>query len=204
MNITSNNKLKGDIRLATLEDAADLLEIYRPFIQNTSITFEYAVPTLEEFTKRIQNIIDFYPWLVYEEEGKILGYAYATPYGVREAYKWSATLSIYLMPEAEGKGVAQYLYNTLLKLLKEQGIYKAYAIVTLPNLKSEKFHLKMGFEKVGIFENIGYKLGEWKNVCYLHYTLKACEGEPQSPIALKDILGKHTLEDYLKINNIFV
>lgn len=200
MKISSNDNLKGNIRMATLEDAVHLLEIYAPFIQNTSITFEYAVPTIEEFTKRIQNVIAFYPWLIYEEEGKVLGYAYATPYGVREAYKWSTTLSIYLVPEAEGKGIAQYLYEVLLILLKEQGIYKTYAIVTLPNFKSEKFHQKMGFKKVGTFENIGYKLGKWKNVCYLQYDLEKCEGKPQDPIALKNLLENNTIEAYLKIN----
>lgn len=190
-------QIKGSLRMATQTDSLQMLEIYKPFVEKTCITFEYVSPSKEEFSKRVEQITAFYPWLVYEEEGEVLGYAYASPYGTREAYMWSVTLSIYIEPKAQGKGISQYLYKILLKLLKAQGIHNAYAVITLPNLKSERFHEKIGFKKIGVFEKIGYKLGEWRDICYLQYDINTCESIPKRPIPIRELLSIHTIETYL-------
>jgi L-amino acid N-acyltransferase YncA len=172
------------IRLAAEGDSASILKIYIPFITDTYVSFENEVPALEEFEKRIRNIQKKFPWLVCEINGNIAGYAYASRYRERESYDWSADFSVYVDPEHHGKKIGTALYFSLFELLKIQGYYNIYAGIALPNIKSESLHESFGFKGIGIYHNVGYKLGSWHDVRW--YELKIKE-HIQSPIKPKDI-----------------
>jgi len=126
------------IRLATEDDSDSLLEIYAPYITNTTYTFEYDIPTIMEFKERIAKIRKYYPWLVCEINKRIAGYAYASRFREREAYKWSVSLSIYINQDHHRRGIGRALYFALIELLRLQGFYNAYVAVTVPNIKSER------------------------------------------------------------------
>jgi phosphinothricin acetyltransferase len=174
------------IRLAEDEDARQMLDIYAPFITNSVITFENDVPAEKEFRERIQNIQKKYPWLVYEIDGKIAGYAYASPFHERAAYEWSVDLSIYVSPEFHGKGAGRSLYYALLEILKLQGFCNAVSLVTVPNEKSERLHKSFGFSEIGIYENIGYKFG-WKSVRWLGLKINDYRDIPEVPRKIGEV-----------------
>ncbi|HTB26699.1 MAG TPA: GNAT family N-acetyltransferase, partial [Puia sp.] len=133
------------IRLVTENDAKLVLEIYKPYILDTIITFEYEVPTLEEFIRRIKTVSSEYPWLVCLLGNKIVGYAYAGRHRDRTAYQWSVDAAVYLSPAVHRKGIARILYESLFSILRLQGYYNVYAGISLPNEKSTGFHKAMGF-----------------------------------------------------------
>ncbi len=163
------------IRFAKEADIPQILEIYGPYVLNTAISFEYTVPTLEEFTQRFREITRQFPWLVWEEEGRILGYAYGSlPFG-RAAYRWVAASSIYLSPAAQGKGGGRKLYAALEDLLQRQGYRKTYAIVTSDNPGSLRFHEKTGFRFVAEFSDCGIKFGRKYSVVWLEKDLNCGE-----------------------------
>lgn len=155
------------IRLAALRDLPAILEIYRPYIEQTAITFEYDVPSSESFTERFLNITALCPWLVWEENGEILGYAYGAPAFERKAYAWCADLSVYLKPEAFGRGIGRSLYAKLEQLLEAQGYRVLYALVTTANAPSVEFHKAVGYREVASFPRCGWKLGQWHGVIWL-------------------------------------
>lgn len=155
------------IRPARLEDASEILKIYEPYIKKTTITFEYEVPSLEEFRGRMTGIIGAYPYLVCEADGKILAYAYAHRFHERAAYQWDAELSVYVEEEHTGLGMGKALYHALMELLKLQNVKNAYALVTSPNERSEALHLGMGFRLEGLNRETGYKMGKWLDVSCL-------------------------------------
>jgi phosphinothricin acetyltransferase len=126
---------------------------------------------MEQMVHRIQQYTEKYPWLVAEENGKILGYAYASSYRERKAYQWSCECSVYLAPESRKKGIAKQLYTELFRILTNQGLRNVYAVITLPNHDSQHFHASCGFEHLGIFRNVGYKLGAWHDVLWMVKTL---------------------------------
>lgn len=163
------------IRLATETDIPRILDIYAPYILNTAVSFEYTVPTLEEFTLRFRDITRQFPWLVWEENGNILGYAYASlPFG-REAYRWCAASSIYLAPEAQGKGIGRKLYSALEALLVAQGYRKTYAIITSDNPGSLRFHEKVGFRFLARFADCGIKFSKLYSVVWMEKDLNTGE-----------------------------
>ncbi|WP_312642151.1 N-acetyltransferase family protein [Hydrogenoanaerobacterium sp.] len=174
------------IRFASLEDAPALLGIYTPYVTGTTITFEYEVPSVTEFEGRIASISKSYPYLVCESSGIPVGYAYASLYRTRAAYQWDVETSIYLHPDAQGKGVASALYDALMALLVLQGVYNVYACITHPNERSERFHKSYGFQKVGVFQKAGYKFGRWCDVIWLEKPLHDRFGapEPIKPVAM--------------------
>lgn len=151
------------IRFAKLEEADVLLNIYKQYI-DTPITFEYNLPSIKEFEIRIVDISKVYPYLVYETNGNIVGYAYAHRDRERKAYDWNVETSIYVDKNYLGGGVGKALYTELINLLKKQGIRNLYAYITLPNEKSEGIHKKFGFEKIGTYHKTGYKNGVWYDV----------------------------------------
>ncbi|GAB3942692.1 GNAT family N-acetyltransferase [Spirosoma harenae] len=175
------------IRFATLADAPAILAIYAPFITDSSTSFEYEVPTVEEFTGRIQMIQKQFPYLVAEVEGRIMGYAYASKHRDRTAYQWSVETSVYIHPDGHRQGIARQLYTRLFDLLRQQGYYNAYAGITLPNPKSEAFHQTMGFEPVGIYKNIGYKMGDWHSVAWFQLVLQPYAMNPTAPLSIEAI-----------------
>lgn len=152
------------IRLAVQNDCSSILDIYAPFVTDTAVTFEYKVPTANEFGERMAGIQKMYPWLVLETGGRIAGYAYASRFSEREAFDWSAELSIYINPEFHGKHLGKALFSALLEILKLQGFCSVYSGVCVPNVKSEALHESFGFEEMAVYKNIGYKLGSWRDL----------------------------------------
>ena len=159
------------IRYADAGDATRLLKIYVWYVENTAITFEYEVPSQEEFGARIENTLKTYPYLVLEEGGRILGYACAGPFKDRAAYSLSCEVSIYLDREARGRGYGRALYEALERALKEKGILNLYACIADPiredeylTRDSESFHSRIGYVKVGTFHSCGRKFGRRYNM----------------------------------------
>lgn len=172
----------SQIRLATPEDAAGILAIYAPYIQNTSYTFETEVPSVQEFAERIRSYLVNWPWLVWEEEGKVVGYAYGARYRERVAYQWCTESSIYMHDDFQKAGIGRRLYATLIEILKRQGFRNVYAVINLPNEKSVAFHEKSGFTHFATYEQVGYKLGKWKNVGWWRLVLNEFGDEPAAPV----------------------
>jgi L-amino acid N-acyltransferase YncA len=174
-------------RLIEPTDCAAVLAVYKPYVEKTAYTFEYVVPTMEEFADKIQMITGKYPWLVGEYKGKIIGYAYGSTHRARTAYQWSPEATIYVSEEFHGSGIARILYKTLFDLLRMQGFYNVYAGVLMSNDKSVGFHKAMGFYEVGIFKHIGYKLGAWHDNLWLQLHLAEHIHEPAFPKAFPEI-----------------
>jgi L-amino acid N-acyltransferase YncA len=145
------------IRLATPNDSAGILEIYAPYIANTSFTFETEVPSLEDFQKRISDYLINWPWLVCEIDGVIAGYAYGAKYRERVAYQWCVESSIYIHDDFQKQGVGKALYTALIEIFKMQGYRNVYAVINLPNDRSVKFHESCGFTYFATYEKVGYK-----------------------------------------------
>ena len=154
------------IRPATEKDVPEILAIYAPYIENSTATFEYDVPCLSSFTQRFRDITAQFPWLVWEEEGQVLGYAYASAPYSRAAFSWCAEPSIYLRPEARGRDIGRKLYTVLEAILEKQGYQVLYALVTGENTASIRFHEKMGYRQTGIFTKSGYKFGRWYHLLW--------------------------------------
>lgn len=185
------------IRLITENDAPQVLDIYRPYVENTIISFEYEVPTATEFLERIRTNTSKYPWLVCLHHDKIIGYAYGSTHRYRTAYQWSPESTIYLSPEFHGKGIARILYETLFSLLRLQGYFNVFAGVGLPNEKSVAFHKAVGFEDIGIFRNVGYKLGGWHNTHWFQLALQELIKEPLVPQKIEEIIGTNSFKQIM-------
>lgn len=171
------------IRTATTDDAAAMRDIYRPYVEETAVTFEYEVPSLEEFTRRVQATLQRYPWLVAEDGGRIVGYAYAGAFKGRRAYDWSVETSIYLERSRRGEGTGRALYTRLEELLRAQGICNANACVAYAEVEDEHltnnslhFHQRLGYTPVGTFHSCAYKFGTWYSMMWLEKHL--CEHGP--------------------------
>ena len=169
------------IRIATEADVPEILDIYAPYVQNTTYSFEYTVPTPEVFLARFRKITAQFPWLVWEENGKILGYAYGSLPFERSGYAWIAEVSIYLLPEAQGKGVGRRLYAALETVLARQGYQLCYAIITSSNTGSLAFHKAVGYEFLAEFPDCGYKFQQCHGIIWLQKRLKPVEIPTESP-----------------------
>lgn len=161
------------IRAATWTDVQAILNIYAPYIRETAITFEYEVPEISDFLARFERIAEKYPWLVWEENGKILGYAYADQAFARKAYAWDADMSIYLDMNARGRGIGEKLYECLEQILRAYGYHNLYALITGDNLVSVRFHKRRNYAHLGTLEKSGWKFGKWYDVHW--YGLRLCE-----------------------------
>ncbi|MBE6768277.1 MAG: N-acetyltransferase [Ruminococcaceae bacterium] len=173
------------IRLATVEDVPQILEIYAPYVENTAVSFEYTVPTPEGFTARFLSVTAHFPWLVWEEEGVILGYAYGSLPFERAAYQWCAAASIYLCPEAQGRGIGKSLYTELERLLQLQGYRKVYAVITTANEGSVAFHRAVGYRHTATMPNCGYKFGKWYGTVWMEKDLNAWDVPPGEPTSIQ-------------------
>lgn len=169
------------IRLARPEDIPAILEIYAPYVRDTAISFEYEVPAPDEFRARFERVAARFPWIVWEEDGRILGYAYGSEAFVRAAYAWDADLSIYLRPDARGRGLGDRLYGCLEELLVRQGYHNLYGIVTEENRRSRRFHARRGYELLGVLKQAGWKLGSWHDVCWYGKRFRAAEAPGGAP-----------------------
>ena len=160
-----------EIRNVQVEDAANLVAIYAPYVEKTAITFETQVPTVEDFENRIKKTMKKFPYLVAIEEGQIVGYAYASTYYARAAYDWTVELSVYVQKEARGKGVGTLLYTALEEELTARGFKNFLACIALPNPASIALHEKRGYEQVAHFKKVGYKFGTWHDIVWLQKSL---------------------------------
>ena len=175
------------IRIATEGDIPAILEIYAPYVENTTITFEYDVPGREELLRRFREITVQFPWLVWEEKGEILGYAYAAPPYTRSAYRWCAEPSIYLKPQARGRDIGRKLYTALEELLKLQGYQVLYALITQENISSLHFHEKLGYRRKVLFDNCGFKFNRWLGVYWLEKRLNSVEIPKSFPTSFRQL-----------------
>ena len=197
------------IRAAEKADVPAMLAIYAPYVLETTVTFEYAVPALSEFEDRFSAVTEKLPWLVWEEKGAVLGYAYASLPFTRAAYAWCAEPSIYLRSDARGRGIGKRLYAALEAILLELGYVVSYAIITGENAPSLAFHYALGYRKCGELVNSGQKFGRWLDVYWLEKRLNSVETPRNSPILWKefskniqkfsDILGKMSLSESAKV-----
>ncbi len=175
------------IRLATAADAAGMLEIYAPFVSDTSITFETEVPGHQAFQNRIRHYMEFCPWLVAEDKGKIIGYAYAYRHRERTAYQWSVECSVYIHPDFLRRSIASRLYEKLFLILRSQGFRNIYAVINLPNDRSVALHERLGFRYFATYEQVGYKLGQWKNVGWWRLILGEFGDDPAAPVPFSEL-----------------
>ena len=167
------------IRLATEDDAPSILEIYAPIVRETPISFEYDVPTEAEMRGRIRSKLEHYPWLVMENEGELMGYAYAGRWRDRAAYDWSVETTVYVSAKARRGGVGRTLYNALFEALREQGFVLAVAGITLPNAGSVGLHEAVGFMAMGVARNAGYKFGRWHDIGFWQLQLQDPPDDPK-------------------------
>lgn len=166
------------IRIARQEDVPAMLEIYAPYVEKTTVSFEYEVPSEEAFMKRFLDHTGQFPWLVWEETGEILGYAYAGAAFERAAYRWCAESSVYLREDARCRGLGRKLMDALEGILQKQGYRVLYALITEENESSLRFHEALGFVQVACLPDCGYKMDRWLGVCYLEKRLAQKE-EPE-------------------------
>lgn len=177
------------IRFATREDLPRMLEIYSHYVLNTTASFEYAPPSPQAFAQRFETVTGMFPWLVYEEEGRVLGYAYGSYPFSRDAYRWSGESSVYLDREAQGRGVGRALYAALEELLQAQGLRLLYAVVTEENEGSLAFHRAVGFQEVARFPGIGIKHGKQLGTVWLQKVLNSGELPMNFPVPVGTIVS---------------
>jgi L-amino acid N-acyltransferase YncA len=192
-----------EIRIATPSDAAQMLSIYTPYITNNAISFEVTVPSVAEFEQRITATLGYYPWLACESAGRVVGYAYASQHRERQAYQWSVECSVYVDQDHRRKAIGLALYTSLFACLRLQGYANVLAGITLPNVASQTLHERLGFEPVGMYKNIGYKLGAWSNVWWGQLTLSDLPDHPSPAKAIADISGTPAWQIALASGNNF-
>lgn len=176
------------IRPATEKDVPEILEIYAPYVENTTVSFEYDVPCQKTFLQRFYDITAQFPWLVWEEDGRILGYAYASAPYSRAAFSWCAEPSIYLRHEAKGRGIGRKLYTVLEKIVEIQGYQVLYALITAENSESIRFHEKAGYKTSVEFSNCGFKFGRWLGLIWMEKRLKIVQSPSEFPKAYSAIV----------------
>lgn len=187
------------IRTATLDDANVLLDIYRPYVEKTAITFEYDVPTVEEFRSRIEKTLKKYPYLVTEVNGKVAGYVYAGAFKGRAAYDWAVETSVYVKENMRKMGIGKLLYAQIEKILKKQNIVNLYACIAYAEVEDEyltnasvRFHKHMGYEWIGEFHKCGYKFNRWYDMIWMEKTLGSHNSAPKKVIPYS-VLGDQSI-----------
>jgi L-amino acid N-acyltransferase YncA len=177
------------IRLAGPHDAAQVQAIYAPVVRDTTISFELEVPTVDEMRARIEKTLPHYPWLVLGLNGDVAGYAYASAHRARPAYQWSVDVSVYVHPAHRRRGVGKGLYTALIALLRAQGFFNAYAGIALPNPGSVGLHESVGFKPLGVYREVGYKLGSWHDVGWWELSIQPHHDNPALPRPLQPLVG---------------
>jgi phosphinothricin acetyltransferase len=170
------------IRPAADTDAAAIAAIYAPIVEQTFISFEEIAPRPAEMAARINKLRFAFPWLVAELAGHVAGYAYAGPHRERASYRWSTDVSVYVDTRARGCGVARSLYRALFEILAAQGYCRAFAGISLPNDASEGLHRALGFERVGVYRQVGYKFGAWRDTLWCQRPLRDPDVSPAEPV----------------------
>jgi L-amino acid N-acyltransferase YncA len=179
-----------NVRVAdAARDAPRVAEIYRPYVEQTIISFEEVAPTTDQMADRMRSTLAWTPWLVADEDGRVVGYAYATRHRERAGYRWSVDISVYLEPEAAGRGIGGALYRELLDLPRRQRFVNVYAGITLPNDASVGLHRAIGMEQIGTYERVGYKFGQWLGVTWFGMRLTEPAEPPREPIPFPELDG---------------
>ena len=181
------------IRLASSDDAASIAAIYAPFCETTAVSFEVTAPTAGEMSARIAKIGSHRPWIVLEDKGESIGYAYAAPHHERAAYQWTTSTSVYVDKAHHGRGAGRALYTTLFELLRSLGYFRATAGITLPNAPSVGLHRSFGFTQVGVYRSVGFKLGAWHDVAWFEAEIQPTVRDPAPPRPASTLLGTHVL-----------
>jgi L-amino acid N-acyltransferase YncA len=186
------------IRIARADDAAAIHAIYAPAITDSAITFETELPGVETMRQRIIGRLQHYPWLVWEENGDVLAYAYATRFRERAAYDWIAETSIYVHANARRRGIARHLYGVLLDVMRFQGINQAVGVITMPGEVSVLLHEAMGFTPAGIWRKAGYKLEQWWDVGVWQKELQTPANPPIPLRAFASLVESPALQQILQ------
>jgi L-amino acid N-acyltransferase YncA len=185
------------VRLARDADVDAITEIYRPIVESTAISFEIRAPDGAEMSRRVRDTLELFPWLVCEIDGAVAGFAYATRHRLREAYQWSADTSVYVASPYRRRGIGRGLYESLFAILEAQGFFNAYAGIALPNPASVALHESVGFESIGVFRQVGYKLGRWHDVGWWERTLQPHRPSPEKPSDLAAVCRQPSWERLL-------
>lgn len=168
-------------RNGSVKDAAACAAIYEPYVTETAITFETEPPGAAQMAERIAVALDSHAWVVLEDHGRVCGYAYGGPFMSRPAYRWACEVSVYVELGRRRTGAGRQLYTTLFERLTRRGYHTAVAGMTLPNDASAGLHRAMGFNSVGTYRNIGYKLGAWHDVFWSQRPLSTADDPPAHP-----------------------
>jgi len=186
------------IRLATTADAGAIAAVYGPYCDDTVISFEEAAPGAEEMARRIATIGATRPWILLEDDGRVIGFAYASAHHERAAYRWSASTAIYISRDHHRRGAGRALYTTLFALLKALGYRQATAGITLPNPASVGLHSAFGFAPVGVYRHIGYKMGGWHDVGWYQAEIQPVSAQPADPRSVRE-LATSTWEEAMRL-----
>ena len=186
------------IRSIALADAQAVSDIYAPFVSEAATSFEAVPPDDAEIQKRIKEVTPRYPWLVFEGDGAVLGFAYASQHRTRHAYQWSVDVSVYIHERARNQGVGRALYTPLFDLLRRQGYFNAYAGITLPNPGSVRLHESMGFTSVGVYSRVGFKFGRWHDVLWLQLRLSEDSTRPKEPSSTQGLFEDRSVLSVLQ------
>jgi L-amino acid N-acyltransferase YncA len=174
------------IRLGGPQDADAIAAIYRPHVEGAATSFELVAPDGAEMARRIASVLAVAPWLVSVDGDDVLGYAYASRHRDRAAYQWSVDVAVYVRPDQHRRGVGRALYETLFRLLRLQGFFAAHAGITLPNPASVGLHEALGFQPIGVYRSVGWKLGGWRDVGWWQLTLQERPPTPSPPLSLAE------------------
>jgi L-amino acid N-acyltransferase YncA len=169
------------IRLASDDDAPALARIYAPYVEDSCISFEAVAPDAAEMAQRRRAVAPVSPWLVLDLGGDVAGYAYAMRHRERAAYRWAVDVSVYVDGSHHRRGAGAALYRALLAMVRAQGFFVAHAGITLPNAGSVGLHEALGFRLVGVYGDVGWKHGAWRDVGWWRLPLRAPDGEPAEP-----------------------
>lgn len=186
------------IRLAAEDDAAAVAAIYAPIVTQTAISFETEPPDERQMRERIAGILATYPWLVHVHDGRITGYAYASRHRARAAYAWSVDTAVHVDVAYRRRGIARALYRSLFAILEAQGVASAFAGVALPNPASIALHEQAGFVSVGIYRNVGYKLGAWRDVAWFQRPVGPHRIPPPAVTSVQDVRHRVGWPDLLR------
>ncbi|EFB74715.1 GNAT family N-acetyltransferase [Subdoligranulum variabile] len=173
------------VRMATPDDAADVVALYNWYVTHGTQTFQYELSTEAEYRQNIAEVLEKAPFLVaYTADGRLAGYACAHPWHTRRAFAWDVETTVYCAPDVLGQGTGRRLYTALLELLRRQGYHNAFALITRPNPQSDAFHKALGFTRYGVEKNSGYKFGRWLDLGYWAYELNP-PADPPAPVRLQ-------------------
>lgn len=186
------------IRSIEARDAEAARDIYAPFVSGTATSFETEPPAVAEMDRRIRELQDQYPWLVFDGDGQVLGYAYASPHRARKAYQWCVDVSVYVDVSVWHCGVGRALYTALFEILRRQGYVNAYAGITLPNPASIGLHESLGFVPIGVYTRVGFKLGQWHDVSWLHLRLLDAPTPIPNPVPAREFFLDERIAEFFE------